>query len=181
MPLHWDKLPHLPLGQQKWDEIKWLLEQADPLHSVLEIGTSAGHTLQLFAHAGVAGVKVRSIDIVPMQACVREALSGFDVEQIIRDSRYLESVAWARRHGPFDLVFIDANHDYDAVKADWENYGDLGRLVAFHDIANEEHGVKDLWREITADSRYVTRECVLYNLMGIGLVDFSSRKSAVVA
>lgn len=183
MPLDWDKLPSFPLGQQKWEEIKWLVEQADPFHSVLEIGTSAGQTLRLFAHAGQIGVKVRSIDISPMADTIRDELLAkkFNVAQFIGDSRDPESIAWARLHGPFDLIFIDANHDYDAVKADWENYRDLGRIVAFHDIAHEEHGVKDLWREITADSRYVTRQCVLYNLMGIGLVDFSSQKTAIAA
>ena len=37
--------------------------------------------------------------------------------------------------GPFDAVFIDANHNLPYVKADWDNYGPMARLVAFHDIA----------------------------------------------
>ena len=38
--------------------------------------------------------------------------------------------------GPFDFVFIDGDHTYDGVRADWLAYSPLvrsGGLVAFHD------------------------------------------------
>jgi glycosyltransferase involved in cell wall biosynthesis len=39
------------------------------------------------------------------------------------------------QHRQFDLVFIDADHDYRAVQTDHKLYGHLGRIIAFHDIA----------------------------------------------
>ena len=47
-----------------------------------------------------------------------------------------------------NVVFIDADHEYEAVKNDYEMYGPLARdLVAFHDISGVK-SVKKLWAEI---------------------------------
>jgi hypothetical protein len=40
-----------------------------------------------------------------------------------------------RALGPFDAVMLDADHRLPGVTADWINYGPMGRMVAFHDIA----------------------------------------------
>ena len=44
----------------------------------------------------------------------------------------------ARLAGSVDLLFIDGDHSYGAVRADWENYHSLvrrGGIVAFHDAS----------------------------------------------
>lgn len=58
----------------------------------------------------------------------------------------------------FDLLFIDASHDYESVKKDYENYKKYvrkGGLIAFHDITpdneyiiNQTVNVRKLWLEI---------------------------------
>ena len=63
-----------------------------------------------------------------------------------------------RQHGPYDLVFIDGDHSPAGVRADWQNYGPMARLVAFHDIDAEhgkltparlaDYGVHQLWTEL---------------------------------
>ena len=61
----------------------------------------------------------------------------------------------ARKHfhiDQFDLVFIDADHSFDAVKIDYAVYGDVARLaVGFHDIAGlrDCEGSKRFWDAIS--------------------------------
>lgn len=54
----------------------------------------------------------------------------------------------------FDAVFIDGDHRYQGVKADWEAYGPMGALVAFHDIKpgpnNDRVQVPRLWAPLAA-------------------------------
>jgi hypothetical protein len=63
--------------------------------------------------------------------------------------------------GPYDLIFIDANHDYEFVKQDFENA--LGMInpngvIALHDIcAPSEVGVQKLWDEICSSETYSTK------------------------
>lgn len=54
-----------------------------------------------------------------------------------------------------DILFIDGDHTYEGVKADYNNYKDLvrtGGVIIFHDIAYEKDsvyfGVKPLWEEL---------------------------------
>ena len=35
---------------------------------------------------------------------------------------------------PFDLCFIDGNHSYEAVKRDYEAFGENAKIAVFHDI-----------------------------------------------
>lgn len=55
----------------------------------------------------------------------------------------------------FDLVYIDANHAYDAVKADivafWRKLKP-GGVMAFHDYLNHEYGVGKAVNEWAADN-----------------------------
>lgn len=47
-----------------------------------------------------------------------------------------------------DLLFIDADHDYQSVRQDYETFSPLARgLIAFHDIAVLP-GPQQLWQEL---------------------------------
>ncbi len=56
---------------------------------------------------------------------------------------------------PLDFLFIDGDHSYEGVKADFENYSPLvkpGGLIAFHDIVDNDKdksfGTQIFWREL---------------------------------
>ena len=72
-------------------------------------------------------------------------------------SQTSDTFAAVQRFAPFDWCFIDADHAYHAVRADWELYRPLcDGIVAFHDILppsrdHPEIEVARLWQEIKAD------------------------------
>jgi len=49
-----------------------------------------------------------------------------------------------------DLYFIDGDHSYEAVKADYNNFKNKCKYMAFHDLLGERdcEGVAQLWSEI---------------------------------
>lgn len=142
--------------QQAPAEWLWLWGKIGPVSSFLEIGSHCGTSLLAMAAAGIIkpGGVIRSIDCVhiPLRnaAIMELAAHGFDVEGCLGDSRSPNAVAWAAQSAPYDAVFIDGDHSYEAVRSDWLNYGPMGRVVAFHDISGNQDGCVRLWKELTA-------------------------------
>ena len=102
--------------------------------SVLEIGTGYKGGLSRFLAADM-GWLVTSIDINPYHHAFER------VHYIVSQNRAL-------LNEPFDLVFIDGNHHYDSVKADYEHYAKYAiKVIAFHDVAGlrECEGVQRFW------------------------------------
>lgn len=53
-----------------------------------------------------------------------------------RSTHTSDAVAFARRNGPYDVLFIDAGHSYADVEQDYRLYRDLvvpNGIIAFHD------------------------------------------------
>lgn len=58
--------------------------------------------------------------------------------------------ARVREAAPFDMLFIDAGHLYDDVRADYHDYAPMvrpGGLIAFHDAMQMVPGI-DVWKFI---------------------------------
>ena len=94
------------------------------------------------------------------------------------DSASEEYLSWRRALGPVDLVLIDADHSYHAVRRDFEINRSLAqRFIALHDITGarrQTEGVARLWREIAGGSKIEIvrphRELGLdHSTMGIGI------------
>lgn len=120
-----------------------LLKQ-EGIKSYLEIGSMYGGSLWRAAHVMPKGSRVVSVDYAThtpealphLQEAVNDLKSeGYDVHLLHADSTAPETVEKIAALGPFDCVFIDGSHTLEAVEADWKNYGPMGRIVAFHDIA----------------------------------------------
>jgi Methyltransferase domain len=120
------------------------------VRSYLEIGSMWGQSLWKVALALPMKSRVVSVDSMvdrpgaqPMlQACVNELKRlGFDAVWVKGDSTNPAVVDIVRKLAPFDALFIDGNHSFPYVKADWENYGPMARIVGFHDI-----NYKNTWR-----------------------------------
>jgi predicted O-methyltransferase YrrM len=81
---------------------------------------------------------------------------GRNAHVIIGNSHDAQTIALAAAHAPYDAVFIDGDHTIEGATADWENYGPMGRIVAFHDISGEKFraDVRKVWRQAREGLRW---------------------------
>jgi cephalosporin hydroxylase len=135
------------------------------VRSYLEIGARHGDTFAAVANALPASSLLVAVDLpgaewgrvgsAPMLEDARLAAErkGHRAHVILGDSTAQETIDLVRAcSGSYGAVLIDGDHSEAGVRADWENYGVLARLVAFHDVApspnNSKVEVPKLWREL---------------------------------
>lgn len=184
-----DKCP-VTVHQDEW-ELSQLLDRyrALPPRRVLEIGTLAGGTLWHWMINTPPGGEFVVIDLPaeghPDYAQQRAGHVGgwqdwaeeygHKLSVILAPSQAPATVAQVTEHAPFDFVFIDADHSYEAVRRDFESYRPLvrpGGLIALHDIdilEGPHFGVKPLWDDIS--QRYESDEWIANpGWWGIGVI-----------
>jgi hypothetical protein len=87
-----------------------------------------------------------------------------------------ETLRIIKKFQPFDLIFVDANHEYMGTKKDLSNYctmlSDHG-ILAVHDIHSLEYpGVNRAWNEFKLQNNFMFKEIVnkkYYFVCGVGL------------
>lgn len=113
------------------------------------------------------------------EAAAELKVMGYDVMVSLCDSTKPASVEMAGLYAPFDAILIDGDHLYEGVKADWLNYGPMGKMVAFHDIVGHDQAEKvygnkvevpRLWAEIKASGVETVEFVAPDSKMGIGVV-----------
>jgi predicted O-methyltransferase YrrM len=114
--------------------------------SYLEVGCKFGGSLWRIGNSLPVGARIVAVDLphgdtsfketLPhLQHCVGALKSkGYDSHLIIGDSTAPDIIEKVYALGPFDAVFIDANHTEKYVICDWMNYRKVTKLIAFHDI-----------------------------------------------
>ncbi len=146
---------------------------------VLEIGTARGGSLYLWTQAAVPHATIVSVDLpggdfggsyplcrVPFyQAFARPTQSMHLLRLDSHAPATLSRVKQLFAPAPVDFAFIDGDHRYEGVRADFEQYGPLvrpGGLIAFHDILPRPDApsiqVDRLWNELR--TRFESREFV---------------------
>jgi hypothetical protein len=90
---------------------------------------------------------------------------GYDAHLVLGDSHAPETIEKVRALGPYAFVFIDGEHTAAGVRQDWQAYGPMAEVIAFHDIRNNLD-MDRFWREIRGEefAEYV------YSNMGIGVL-----------
>jgi predicted O-methyltransferase YrrM len=162
---------------QQRSEIGSLLEilQQNPPKYVCEIGTASGGTLFLLTQVCRPDALLLSVDLgLSFERCLVHARFASRRQKIVSvrgDSSAPGTLRRARsllRGHPLDLLFIDGDHSYQGVKADFVNYSPLvrrGGLIVLHDIVpdfgtrygkptgSHTGGVPVFWGEIKAQLR----------------------------
>ncbi len=140
-------------SQVEWElrHLLCILDDHKP-QRILEIGIYDGGTLWDWIELGD--------HVVAVDEQMRDAPTWLDharstdtqLHLIHGDSHDAQVIARVNDFGPFDFVFIDADHSYAGVSADWDAYRPMlatGGIVALHDIVERpSYGVSRLWAEI---------------------------------
>jgi hypothetical protein len=119
---------------------------------VLAIGDGeSGGTSRFFTE--VMGWHVVSIDLNEPVLNGTDAPRGWTFIQ--GDSHTIDLNDIPVPPGGFDAVFIDAGHEYEDAKQDWERFSAYGRVVAMHDMAPDTwfQGSRQFWLEVSRDER----------------------------
>jgi predicted O-methyltransferase YrrM len=163
--------PMVPV--QMRDELLGLLERVRELRPrrLCEIGASAGGTLYLLTRVAEPDAVIVSLDIdTPAhtrrarERMARDSQRVISIQADSHDPLTRERVTQALGGEPLDFLFIDGDHSYEGVRADFELYRDLvreGGLIALHDINPDRGGtegpisgeVPHFWREIAGEHR----------------------------
>lgn len=143
--------------------------------SYLEIGSKFGGSLWSVLST-LSPMRAVSVDLhrhgTAICDCVVELEKlGHSVALVEGDCKSSRTIDLVKFFGPFDVVYIDGNHSERGVVHDWETYGPMGRIVAFHDIVSNEPTwyVPQLWAELKKQYRH--KEIVgLRSNYGIGII-----------
>ena len=153
------------------------LLQQESVRSYLEIGAKFGGSLWPIANALPKGSRVVVVDLPHgdtsfkdtephLRECVEQIKKrGYDAHLIIGDSTDPQIIEQVYSLGPFDAVFIDANHTVPYVKKDFANYSKITKLIALHDINFFRPGglpphkkpieVPEVWKELKQNHRHI--------------------------
>jgi Methyltransferase domain len=158
------------------------------IKSYLEIGTFYGYTFAFVtAYLSKFGLEL---------AIAFDSNSYFNMYEQVEESMPSVFMNYIARHGPieinghkgwikilegnkYDLVFIDGNHAYSAVKEDYENVGKYARFCAIHDINDmyiedecEGGGPVQFWKELE-EKRHIENQQELIKKMA-ELINYGS-------
>lgn len=159
---------------QKRSEILRLLEMVRELKptAMLEVGAAGGGTTFLLAGAAAPDATIITLDLSfnkSRQAAVNcFAQAGQQMICLKHDSHTMDArqaVEASLKGRALDLLYLDGDHSYEGVKADFELYSPLvrpGGIIVFHDIVEDYRtrygietksyvgGVPQFWSEIKA-------------------------------
>jgi cephalosporin hydroxylase len=157
---------------------------------VVEIGSDAGGTLWAWRQLGSVR-RVIGVDLPRAGFSTGAELQEHDAEVVHGDSHdvaTLEALTKLLDGDVVDLLFIDGDHTYQGVKADWEMYHPLvrrGGIVAFHDVLHHPGHplveVGEAYQRILRDHGYEHEEIIDAldpGWGGIGVVHVPERVAA---
>lgn len=181
----------------EFEELIALLKR-EAVRSYLEVGARYGGSFEGVMMGLGGGARGTVIDFPGGPFGDRNSLPILltAIDRLRRNDRKIEDVILgpslapevvdrAKRCAPYDAVFIDADHSYQAVRRDFALYSTMAQIVIVHDIAappdvRSHDGlaveVPTFWKKIK--NHYRHEEIVAPgSLMGIGVVWIDGRRN----
>ncbi|HEV7858352.1 MAG TPA: CmcI family methyltransferase [Pyrinomonadaceae bacterium] len=188
---------------QKRSEILRLLERVRELKptAILEVGAAGGGTTFLLAGAAAPLATIITLDFSfnkSRQSAVKcFALAGQQMICLKHDSQTMiarRAVEASLKGRALDLLYLDGDHSYEGVKADFKLYSPLvrpGGMIVFHDIVEDYRtrygietrsyvgGVPRFWSEIKSAHAPVEEmiEDEAQDGYGIGVLRWSGKST----
>lgn len=111
-----------------------------------------------------------SIDIQDCRDNVERGCRILGIPGALENWRFIhQDSKTAKWDKEIDVLFIDGDHSYKGVKADYEKYEPFvkkGGLILMHDVTYPRYGVKDFWKEIKYPKAILN-----INAPGLGIVN----------
>ncbi len=170
-----DELCDLIFFLKKYEEDKKI-----KLSSFLEIGFSHGITNTIL-NKFFNFKKNIALDILGAHLNGTTLLANLRFKNLIlfcSDANSKNTIKRIKNLGPYNLIFIDADHKYESVKKDFYNYRNFVSekgLIIMHDIFLPNSGSKKLWGQLkkkkTKDFKFKEIICKKYPFKyGIGIL-----------
>lgn len=163
-------------AMQKWEELAKLVEEVVELAPkvIVEIGIGKGGTSWCWSKLSSVE-KLIAIDLpngpwgggpdgLSIDYIQANKINNCSFTYIPADSQAestMNAVLTLLAGSPIDFLFIDGDHSYEGVKADYEKYSPLVRsrgIIALHDITEHDPAqnchVKEFWDELKLVSEY---------------------------
>ena len=127
---------------QKHEELSGFLAivmDLEPLNIIVEIGALHGGTLWAWQQLGA---RVIGVDLQPAGMPEGPTVNDEGMSVILGDSHdpaTVQALLDELAGEPIDMLFIDGDHTYEGVKADYEMYSPLvreGGIIGLHDICH---------------------------------------------
>lgn len=150
-----DSPVHISQYKNEFTDALKLFKIANPA-TILEIGTHYGGTLyQWLKHSDpystIAAIDDHHINEHMYTEWREPSHKLFAFKGKSQDPTIIRHASFV---GPYDFIFIDADHSYESVAADWKNYSALANpyrnsIIMFHDIMPHPNTEVDIfWKEI---------------------------------
>ncbi|EDY20153.1 hypothetical protein CfE428DRAFT_2077 [Chthoniobacter flavus Ellin428] len=192
---YWDELRRmeveLPQHSKEFQPLMQFVEKLQ-LRNLVEVGTREGGSLFMLSRILPPGSTIISVDLPGMawgrkdsgarkqRIAERLRADGFTVHLVERDSSLPETATEVARlldGAPIEALFLDGDHAFDGVLADFRNYQPLMKEQApiiFHDIAKAAKlpkvEVHYLWRLLKTFMPWREFVAAPENGQGIGIV-----------
>ena len=146
----YNNLLHVP---EELAELIFFLKKHNKINNYLEIGFSHGICNTIFNKFFKFKLNV-SIDKFGPHINGDVLLANMRFKNLILlcgSSHEPKIIDKVRKFGKYDLIFIDASHEYNDVKEDFKNFSNMinkGGVIIFHDINLKNSGSKKYWQEI---------------------------------